>query len=381
MFQPKDLALVLAVLIIIVVYFRYPKRVYSTEFRRLTRYVLFFLAYIVLTIIFDFLLNGIDLWSVLRTSRHWLMLLMLIPLIRIPYSQLEKVLRTLFFITIAVSAIIVFEYLSGHYYFTREAYESYSGVSLVTRGSLPSTYALLYVLLLSMGYGSRNKIVRYGLIALLSFSLLLSATKSIALGLFLGFVILVSLKSKSVGGAIGRILLVTTLTLGVVSILPDLRQRLIIGQQSLGKVDDGSMTFRWLLTQERFHYIAQKPETLVFGIGNVTEDHFKGTFQIGHIDSEGEMAMLDTGDIAWALALLRLGLLGTVLWVGLSLVFVWCFHKRKEEFYSIPLISFLLLNLLVLSLAGTTSYMGTYWIVPLISLSIVHQTEEEVLPL
>ena len=156
--------------------------------------------------------------------------------------------------------------------------------------------------------------------------------------------------------------------------MPSLRYRLIAGGQNIGAADDGSVTFRFLLTQERFSYIAQDPVTLLFGIGNVTEDHFDGHFQIGHLNEDGGITQLDTGDIAWALCFLRLGLLGTIIWIGISLKFLWCFFKRKNSSLSVPLISYLILNLVVLSTAGTTIYRGVYWVVPLICLNIVYPT-------
>ena len=89
------------------------------------------------------------------------------------------------------------------------------------------------------------------------------------------------------------------------------------------------------------------------------------------MNQEGEQAQLDTGDIAWALLLLRLGLVGTLIWCGLSMVFIRCFYKKRNDSLSVPLISYLLLNLFVLSFASTTIYNGVYWVVPLICMNIV----------
>lgn len=372
-FDPKDLGIVLMVLILLVTTTgsRFKQLPKGPEVKKVNKYIVFFLGYIILITFVDLIYNGIDFWSILRTSRHWLMLLMFIPLISIPVEQLEKTIKGLYYITIIVSLIIVIEFLTGTNYFTEEAYERYVANHTITRGALPSTYALFYVLMVAMGYGQHKKYVRYTILALLTFSLLLSATKSIALGLFLGLVILVYLKSKSNMAATGRILLVSVLALSVVALLPDLRYRLTEGRTNFGSEDDGSSTYRMLLAEERFNYIAQDPVTLLFGIGNVTEDNYRGNFQVGLRTEDGGITQLDTGDIAWALTFIRLGLLGTLLWVGLSLFFVWGGSRRKYEQYAIPLISFLLLNLLVLSTAGTSCYQGVYWVVPLICLNII----------
>lgn len=368
-FQPHDLGLVLLVLILIVVVFRYHQVNKSREVKKINRYISVFFVFLFLTIIVDLFANDIDLWSVARTSRHWLMLLACVPLMRVPKSNLENVIKILYYLTLAVSTIIVFEFLTGSYFFTSEARTSIEGV---VRGALPSTYALFYVLLIAMGFGNQKAIVRYAILALLTFSLLISATKSIALGLFVGFVILMFFKSKTIVGAFSRIVVVSVLALTVVSLMPSLRTRLIYGRDNFGSVNDGSTTFRMMLAEERFIFIKQDPVTLIFGIGNVTEDNFHGSFQVGHVNQDGEQAQLDTGDIAWALAFLRLGLIGTILWVGLSIVFTMSFIRKKDERLSIPLASYLLLNLFVLSFAGTTIYNGVYWVIPLICLNIVY---------
>lgn len=372
-FDPKDLGIILMVLILLVTIAssKYKKMPKMYKVKKVNTYIVFFIFYLIFIIFVDILTNGIDMWSVLRTSRHWLMLLVFIPLMRIPVDQLEKTIKGLYYITLILSIIIVVEFLTGTNYFTEEAYERYVVNHTITRGTLPSTYALFYVLMVAMGYGEHKKIIKYSIIALLTFSLLLSATKSIAIGLFLGFVILVYLKSKSFVAATGRIILVTILALSVVALLPDLRYRLIEGKTSFGSADDGSSTYRMLLAEERFNYIAQDPVTLLFGLGNVTEDNYHGNFQVGLKTEDGGIMQLDTGDIAWALTFIRLGLLGTLLWVGISLMFVWGASRRKYEQYAIPLISFLLLNLLILSTAGTTCYQGVYWVVPLICINII----------
>lgn len=377
--QPKDLGLVLLMLISIVVLMRY-KDVNPPKFvSKVYKYINLFLGFILFTIFIDFVANGIDAWSVARTSRHWLMLLIYIPLMRLPIMRLEKIVKMLYRLTLVVSFIIVIEYITGYHYFTPEMYETYAGNTIVLRGALPSTYALFYVLLVAMGYGSHNRVVRYFILAMLTFSLLISATKSIAIGLFVGFVALAVYTSRGILKALPKIFSVTILAFIIMMVMPSLRTRLIYGQQNFGTLDDGSTTFRMMLAEERYHYIAQESITYLFGIGNVTEDHFEGNFEVGHVNQEGERAQLDTGDIAWALTFLRLGMLGTILWIGLSLVFIWAFSKNLQNPYSIPLISYLLLNLLILSFAGTTIYEASYWIIPLIVLDIVTPYQRKII--
>lgn len=374
-FQPIDLGLVLLGLIFITVLFNYNSTNKPREVKRVNNYIAVFFGFLFLTIIVDFLANGIDIWSVARTSRHWLMLLACIPLMRIPRSNLEGVIKLLYYLTLLVSSIIVFEFLTKSFYITSEAR---MGVEGVMRGVFPSTYALFYALLVAMGYGNHKTLVRYAIIALLTFSLLISATRSIAMGLFIGFVILVFFKSKTFWGAFNRIVAVLLLALVIIALMPSLRTRLIYGRDNFGSVDDGSTTFRMMLAQERFSYVSQYPLTFILGIGNITEDNFHGNFKIGLINTEGKQALLDTGDIAWALLFLRLGIVGTFVWIGLFIVLIRSFLRRKENLLSTPLISYLMLNLLVLSLASSAVYNGSFWVVPLIFLNIVYPTRNKI---
>ena len=373
-FEPKDLALVLSFIIMIVVFHRYKFVRKPQEIQWVNKYIWFFFGFLFISIIIDLISNAIDLWSILRTSRHWLMLLMFLPIMRIPKIHLEATIKILYYLTLIVSAIIVFEYISGLHYFTKESYMTVEGA---VRGRLPSTFALFYTLFVALGYGNHRKLVRYAILAMLSFSLLLSATKSIALGLFLGFVIWALLRSKNIMSALFRIVGVIAVSFMVIAMMPNLRTRIIYGSQVFGRADDGSSTFRLMLAQERYNYISKDPVTFVFGIGNVTEDHFRGNFKVGYVNAEGVQSQLDTGDIAWALSFLRLGLLGTLIWTGLSLMFVWCFYRRLGHPCSIPLISYMLLNLIVLSFAGTFIFKGIFWIVPLICLNIVYPIEQK----
>ena len=57
-------------------------------------------CYVIFTVIIDVFINQIDLWSVLRTSRHWVLLLSFIPIRLIPSNIIYKSQIQLLWLTV-----------------------------------------------------------------------------------------------------------------------------------------------------------------------------------------------------------------------------------------------------------------------------------------
>lgn len=365
--HPSDAALILLFIIIFFSSIK-PNRNNSKIRTPFSKYLVFFVAYLFLTFFIDIVFNGIDLYSIIRTSRHWLFLLVLLPFSRISIESLSNVLRIIFYISLLCTIIILIEFVFGISVFTSGNLEREAAGAEIMRGALPSTYAPLYALLIASGYNEFKGWKRIIILMLFIFSLLVSAAKSLALAIALGFVVMYLLRPIRFSK---KISLMMKLTMGVILVLvvmPGVRYRLMDGTQNINNEDDGSATFRALLVAERIDYLTKSPQTFLFGVGNVTEDNFHGhTFYIGTADKDGTgVRQLDTGDIAWALAVLRLGIIGTVFWVLLFVVFISSIWRHKSHRYAIPLISYILLNLLIISTANSWVFNGDFWVMPLL---------------
>jgi hypothetical protein len=137
---------------------------------------------------------------------------------------------------------------------------------------------------------------------------------------------------------------------------------------------EGNTTFRLLVLAERYEYLTTKTQYYLFGVGNVWERDFPNIFEIGLYDEErGRAIQLDTGDIVWPLIILRLGMIGLVLFILGYWGFVKLFFKTKENPLSIATIAYLLSVLLFTSFAGSYCGRGFFWILPMLCLVLMRE--------
>ena len=71
----------------------------------------------------------------------------------------------------------------------------------------------------------------------------------------------------------------------------------------------------------------------IFGLGFISENNFKGNFKIGLLNEKNHVIQLDTGDISWALFFVRLGILGTIIYVSIYIMLMIYFYKNKASTY------------------------------------------------
>ena len=109
---------------------------------------------------------------------------------------------------------------------------------------------------------------------------------------------------------------------------------------------------------------------MIFGIGNITENNFSGSFLISLND-----AQLDTADTSWVLLVLRTGLAGTVIYIAMSVVFlVECFYNKNPNKW--PLAIYVSLSLLILSFSSSFFSRGYFWFFPCIALASLNNSSE-----
>ena len=145
-------------------------------------------------------------------------------------------------------------------------------------------------------------------------------------------------------------------------------------QSSKNLDDEGNMTFRLYMLAERYQYLKTDPLYYLFGIGNVIEQDFPTTFRIGGYSEEMQRpTQLDTGDISWPLIILRLGMIGLILYLIIALQFIITKSKIKKDRLCITLKAYLWASLLVISFAGYQLARGEFWIMPIICMTMVNQ--------
>lgn len=335
-----------------------------------------FFAYFAFTIFIDLVINGTSIVSVLKTSRHWLCLLAVLVIPKLPYNVLYKAIRIIFYITIVISAINVIEFITGTEYFTNTLMEDG-----VRRGALPSYYALFYLFAVFTDYLKFSKVKKYIYLAILAASLLVSSTRSIALGIVVGVAVCIYFLSANKFTSFLKLGFLCIFIYIASFAMPTLHKRFneafdeFTSMESSSKNLDveGNMTFRLYMLAERYQYLKTSPQYHLFGIGNVIEQDFPTTFYIGGFNKEMQRpTQLDTGDIAWPSVILRLGMIGLVLFLIMVFKFIFFTNKIPKDRMCITLKAFLISNLFVTSFAESRFSRGEFWIMPIICIAMIN---------
>ena len=137
------------------------------------------------------------------------------------------------------------------------------------------------------------------------------------------------------------------------------------------------MTFRLYILAERYEYLKNDPIHYLFGIGNVVENDFKDVFKIGLYNEDSDIIQLDTGDIAWPLIILRLGMLGLLLYLIWSFMFISLISKNKEDPLALSTMSYVLTTIFVISFASSSFARGTFWMMPAICFWLIIQRSQK----
>lgn len=128
---------------------------------------------------------------------------------------------------------------------------------------------------------------------------------------------------------------------------------LFSGTDNLRRIgnDGGSSIFRLAMLIERFDYIIQNPEYLLFGVGAIHEDspncYNRFDFVLG-TRNEGRMlgrCLIESGDITWVPVTLRYGLAGIAIHLAILIIIAKLARKRKDILKILfPLIIFIFLK-------------------------------------
>lgn len=373
-----------AALVLSVIFAFYCYKTYRKPFRidkgqgRVHHLMTVFFFYMIFTIILDLIVNQTGMWSILRTQRHWLFLLIWIPMCRVPKDVLVKTIRHLYVFTIIISIIIFLEGVTGIYIFTHGYTDNSTSVADLERGALSCVTAMLYIFMLYSGYGKVSKWVKYALILLMIYTIVDSAVRSAFLALGLGLLIMAYYNSTNKAKSMVQVAVAVLLLVGIVYATPALRTRLTETEKistavQSGGVVEGSMSYRSLMVLERIEYISQNPRELLFGVGSVPSDEFSG-----HIFSINPDSPFDSGDISWTAIVCRSGVLGTILFIYLCVVVALYFFKNKRfSKYGLPMAAYVVIWIFPMSFAGSNMQFGQFWILPLIFANMVAKDKNE----
>lgn len=144
---------------------------------------------------------------------------------------------------------------------------------------------------------------------------------------------------------------------------------------------NATFTFRMLHLLERNQYLFDHPQSMIFGAGLIPEDsklvEQMFDFKVGLIEElSGTTTQIDTGDISYSILLLRLGYVGTFLYLLLLAYLMIFFYKKRENGYGLFSFLYLILTIGISFFSANLLYPYTF-ILPLISYQIIKKTDLE----
>jgi len=341
----------------------------------LSKYLILFYIFLVITFCIDLLFNNIGFISIIKTSRHWIFLSCIWFFYYIPSKEIRKLIDYLFNSTVIISVIMLVEFFFETQILGKE-YETLASESgnLLTRGSIPSTFVPFFLLFLFTPFYEFKLKTKKFYIILFLLVLITSVIRSWYLAMIVGFIVLIILQNKLKVKTIYTGILILTGLFVAVSFNPIIKERFKVGFEEVQSFNftaekevKGNYSFRMLHAKERLNYILHNIQYTFFGLGNITEENFPEVFIIGLVNDAGGVIQLDTADIAWSTLIIRLGLLGTFLYllffVGVLLFF---YRNRKNNPLATVTFVYLFINLTILSFASSTMATGQFFIFPVL---------------
>jgi len=310
---------------------------------KLAKLIIYFSVFVVADIFYSLLVLNIDITYVIRSSRHFLYFLAYFPLQRV--KKYDKIFKFLSILVVLQIAITFFQFFTGM--------EVFKAVNILEGGELRRLYFtpilsefwLFFSLILYLREKNKKYLVLYFLILIIQ--ILTGSRGTIYSSLVLtALAVLFNRKVLSARTIVVSIVIIMLfLSLGT-----SYQERIKSGIEDISQIFNkefyvnpyqyyrgNTLAFRLALTTERLSYII-KENKIVFGLGFATEDSpiaDRLPFSIGLKNKYGSTIQLDTGDIVWAIFLMRLGVIGTIL-ILINYLFILkiSFQNKDNLFYS-----------------------------------------------
>lgn len=292
------------------------------------RRLIAFLAFLAIAIAYSIVVFGYDYSAVVRASRHFLVLLLFFLLRNLTADERENVWVALRRVTVVQGIIFLLQIPLGVSLLNTGLYEgavqemSVAGISFTRYYSFPLFAPLFFFegLWKLRFTGPRHLLT----MSILGLSLIATLHRGLIFALVIATVILV-LKN-----GLGRLkfafaLIAIALAFPAAEFIIERLQsgfgdflNAIAGGYEMGRLTTDTFSFRLAHLLERVLYAASSLQHAVFGAGLLTEDAPQAEqlgFIMGYPHPWGGFTQIDTADIAWSLLIIRLGFVGTGLYI------------------------------------------------------------------
>lgn len=349
------------------------KHNYKLPKTTLRKYIIIFFVFLIISILVDLIFNGIDLLSIIKTSRHWIFLSCIWIFYYIPEKEVKELIKYLLNALAIISIIMLIEFIFNVQVLGKDTKTEYLTPGyLITRGSIPSVLIMFFLLLLFSQYFKFKVKIKYFYILLFSAVLITSMIRSWLFAMVIGIILVLNLHGKLRFNNLLKGIIIAASLILIVSTNPIIQERFRTGIEEIQyfKITDnvqGNLSFRILQTVERLNYITQSLQYSIFGIGNITDENFPNIFYIGLKYESGRVMQLNTPDIAWLLLFIRLGLLGTFVYlIFYTIVLIKFYRIRVSNPLAIATFAYLFINLTLISFASWDIAYGEFWLLPIL---------------
>ena len=360
-----------------------------------TKYLILFASFLIICILYNKFTIKLGWGDILRTSRYQFFWIAYFVFRHQPKEKLEILLKYLFFIALFTAFLFLCQIVIGKNILvnTGEGYVRLFGFKIPRFYNQPDM--LFFFTFMAIYHNPLKGILKY-LSMIIFTAALLGAFHRSLIGCFLfsiliGFIIgLPYLKRIYFLTATSVLLLFIVVFWGYKFTHSDMYldvQPVISGNitNTNFDMDDlgsaATFTFRMLHLLERNQYILEHPKTMIFGAGLMPEDSKlvdkMFDFKIGIVEElTGATVQLETGDISYSDLLLRLGYVGTALYlllIGYLMVF---FYKKRDNRYGFFSFLYLILTIGDSFFSANLTFPITF-LLPLISYLIIKKTDTE----
>lgn len=314
------------------------------------KYLLVFFAFLLVCIVNSKMSVGLGWSEILRTSRYQLFWLAYFVFRSLSSEQLSKVMKYLYLATFVTSILYLLQIFIGE----QILLESVTLTKTILGMRIDRFYnqpdMIYFMTLMSIYYNPFKGGLKKASIIVLVLTLIGGFHRSVigmlGICLFLGYVL-----------KLPRLLRIRTLTITAIVVLmagmylggrmmgsrtfQDLKQVMsgdIIesGFTMEDLEENATFAFRIAHVFERVTYLIDHPKAMVVGAGLIPEDsdlvEEMFDFKVGLIEEMTQnTSQLNTGDISYSILFLRLGFLGTALYLMLLIYLYVYFYKKREH--------------------------------------------------
>lgn len=337
----------------------------TKKFTELKNSIFIFACFLSVAILFDLALRGTGIVSEIQTYRHWLFLILAVPFASyMEISALNKAITGIFCLSVIATIVILADTYFSLNLISQDTVEYIDeDGSIYTRGAIPTTFCIFFLLLSITRYGDISWKYRYLLFFLFFLSILSSMIRSMFISSLIGVLMIMFFVNRVKIKGLGRWGLLFIAIFALMSSSGGFVNRLTEGFREIVNMtergdsieESGTFNFRIMLLKERAGYVLSSIDKIIFGIGGIKEGDFHPIFKIGL-----KGAQLDTSDIAWPLLLLRLGYVGTVLFLSIWYRLSRLLFKSKSILGMTGCV-YLVINIL-LSFCSSFVANGAFWL-------------------